>query len=250
MLDSAERFARTELLLGKRALKKLSKARIAVFGLGAVGSFAVEALARSGVGAFFLVDFDQVRYSNFNRQLLATESSLGMLKAESAACRISQINPYCEVKVSAVFASLENLSSLFAWKPDIVIDAIDSLGPKSELISYCIRHNITIISSMGSGARTNPFSVRVGDISEVRACPLARRLRKRLKKKGINKGVCCIYSLQQPVKNAGEQRQEKEFYERGRKRNPVGTLCYMSGIFGLTIAYEVIRRTVSSQLIT
>ena len=245
-----ERFSRVELLLGAQALRKFAKAKVAVFGLGAVGSFAVEALARSGVGNFLLVDFDQVRRSNFNRQLCALESNLGRLKAEAAAQRVRQVNPSCKVRTAAVFAGPENLSALLSPRPDVVIDAIDSLGPKAGLITYCATNKIPLISSMGSGGKTDPFSIRAGDIRDAGACPLARRLRKLLKKKGFAGGLRCVYSLQRQQKCKRQARGEEEFYERGRKRVPVGTLCYMSGIFGLIVSYEAMRMLGCAPLLT
>lgn len=228
-------------MLGEKTLKRLRKARVAVFGLGAVGSFAAEAMARSGVSQFVLVDFDRVRYSNFNRQLLALESTVGKLKVELQRKRILEINPRCEVKAFSVFAQPKNFGVLLTPRPDVVIDAIDSLGPKVALIAYCLSEKIPLVSSLGSGAKTDPFSVTAGDISEVRNCALGRRVRKELRrKKNIFEGFCCVYSTQPPLKSCPAKK-EKEFYKRGRERSPVGTVSYMAGIFGLVAAYEAMR---------
>ncbi|MFH1857252.1 MAG: tRNA threonylcarbamoyladenosine dehydratase [Candidatus Omnitrophota bacterium] len=243
------RFIRTKQLIGADALGKIKKLKVAVFGLGAVGSFAVEMLARSGVGEFLLIDFDEIRLTNFNRQLLALESTLGKLKTEAARDRILDINPYCKVIVHSDFAAAENIDTLLTPRPDIIIDAIDSLNPKTELISFCFLEKIPFVSSMGSGGRTNPFSVKTADISEVRNCPLAKRLKKRLNKKGIEKGVLCVYSAQKPID--GEpvvEAETEEFYQRGRKRNPIGTISYMPGIFGLVIGYEALNLVIKPRL--
>jgi len=246
-LVGMEKFIRVEQLLGKKATRLLSCSSVAIFGLGAVGSFAAEALARSGVGRFDLVDFDEVHYSNFNRQLLALESTLGRPKAELARERILEINPDCKVVSHIVFAGPENFSRLLSPGPSVVIDAIDSLGPKADLLEFCLKAGIPVVSSMGSGARTDPFSVRLGDIAEVRVCPLARRLKKRLKKKGISKGICCVYSQQATLKNRIAPRKEAGELLRGRERVPVGTLAYMSGIFGLIAAYAAMEIMLSRQ---
>jgi len=235
-----ERFIRLEQLLGKKELRKLAKARVAVFGLGAVGSFAVEALARSGVGEFSLVDFDEIRHSNFNRQLYALESNLGRLKAEVARERVLGINPACKVSAHADFAAADNLDRLLASHPDLVVDAIDSVNPKTELVAYCVSKKIPIVSSMGAGAKTNPFLIKTGDISESSTCPLARRLRKRLRRKGIGGGIRCVYSVEEPVKKRAAVREE-EFHPRGRQRQPVGTISYLTGMFGLMVAYEAMK---------
>jgi tRNA threonylcarbamoyladenosine dehydratase len=241
----AERFVRTEQLIGSLSLERLARSKIAVFGLGAVGSYSVEFLARSGVGNFVLVDFDQVRYSNFNRQILALEPGIGELKVKLQAERLREINPRCKIKEYPVFAGPENFSTFLSPKPAIVVDAIDSVGPKVELLGFCCTHEIPVISSLGSGAKTDPFSVRVGDISEVRKCALGSRVRKELRrKKKITRGIRCVYSTQPPLKTSPVQ-SEEEFYHRGRKRAPVGTISYMTGIFGSVVAYEVIRAITS-----
>ncbi|MDD5217497.1 MAG: tRNA threonylcarbamoyladenosine dehydratase [Candidatus Omnitrophica bacterium] len=236
-----ERFTRTEQLLGTNALRKLAQARVAVFGLGAVGSFAVEALARAGIGRFVLVDFDRIRHSNFNRQLFALESNLGKAKAELARARILEINPECQVDIHPVFAGPENFAELLNPRPDMVLDAIDSLTPKVGLISYCVSEGLPLIASMGAGAKLDPLAVRLGDISEVKACFFAKRLKSVLKKKGIRAGVRCVYSLEKPMKSRMPAKKEPGEYARGRERVPVGTIAYMPAIFGLVAASDVIR---------
>ncbi|MDD5020406.1 MAG: tRNA threonylcarbamoyladenosine dehydratase [Candidatus Omnitrophica bacterium] len=240
MGNSSSRFSRTDLLLGKGVVRRFERSHVAVFGLGAVGSFAVEALTRSGVGALTLIDFDEVRPTNINRQLFALESTLGKPKAEVARKRVLDINPRCQVMAQHVFAGPENLNELLNPVPDAVIDAIDSLNPKTELLKFCVECGIPIVSSMGACDKTDPFCIRVGDISSTSVCPLARRIRKRLKKNGIQKGITCVYGTQKPYGTLGEEGDE-EMFVRGRKRTPRGSISYMTGMFGLVAAYEVLR---------
>ncbi len=169
-----ERFIRLEQLLGKNALDRLSAARVAVFGLGAVGTYALEALTRSGVGEFILVDFDVVRPSNFNRQLLALEGNLGKYKVALAGERVLQIDPQAKVTAYGEFAAQENFARFLTPAPDIVIDAIDSVNPKAQLIAYCLQSRLPFISAMGAGMRLDPLAVRVGDLGDIHSCSLAR----------------------------------------------------------------------------
>ncbi len=244
----SDRFVRVEQLLGTKQLSKLKKSKVAIFGLGAVGSFALESMVRSGIGEFILVDFDEVKESNFNRQLLALETDLGKPKVELAKARILEINPECKVVVYNDFACIDNLNKILDCNVDIVVDAIDSLNPKTELLAYCVEKNITIISSMGAAAKTDPFSIRIGDISETKNCALARRLRKRLKKRNISSGIECVYSEQLPLKSSVAVNKEKETFKRGRERNPIGTIAYMSGMFGLMVGYVVIQKILGEKI--
>ncbi|MFB3918982.1 MAG: ThiF family adenylyltransferase [Candidatus Velamenicoccus archaeovorus] len=240
MKEDPGRFSRTALLLGKDAVHRFKQSSVAVVGLGAVGSFALEALARAGVGFFSLIDFDEVKPTNFNRQLFALESTLGKSKTKVACERVLDINPHCQVVAQQVFAGSENLSELLDPAPDAVIDAIDSLNPKTELLKFCVIHGIPVVSSMGACDKTDPFCIRVADISETRICPLARRIRKRLKKNGIHEGIACVYGIQNPRGTLGEEGDE-EILRRGRKRTPRGSIGYMTGMFGLVAAYEVLK---------
>ena len=242
----SERFIRTEQLLGKAALDKLAKARVAVFGLGAVGSYAVEALARLGIGTFILVDFDVVRLSNFNRQLLALEKNIGKYKVELARERILEINPAAQVFAFNEFAAKENFDKFFALSPDMTLDCIDSLNPKACLIEYCLRNRIKFFSSMGAGMRVDLFSVRTGFLSQVKACPLAKTLRKKLKKKGVSAEVPSVYSLEIPAKSKIAVKKEEDFYKRGRQRVPVGTISYIPAMFGLSLAQETVKDILGS----
>lgn len=242
------RFGRAELLLGPRNMARLRRARVAVFGLGAVGSYAVEALARAGVGFLRLVDCDVIRLSNFNRQLYALESALGRPKAEVARERVLAINPECEVDARPVFADAKNAAALLENPLDAAIDAIDALGPKIELISAAVAAGVPVVSCMGAATRTDPAAVRVADIAETVACPLARFTRKKLRKRGITSGVRCVFSTEpsrlKPVPAGGVDAEE---FLRGRRRGVLGSLSYMTGIFGLTAAAEALRIILGAQ---
>jgi len=234
------RFARTELLLGRQGLERLRRTHVAVIGLGAVGSYAVEGLARAGIGRLTVVDFDVVRHSNINRQLYALESTIGRRKADLAVERVRDINPSCIAEGLALFMDSGTIAGVIALKPDFAIDAIDSLGPKVQVLSALAAAGIRTVSSMGAATRTDPSLVRVGDISETEGCPLARLVRKRLRKLGIERGIRCVYSLEPPGAVGDAGCDDDPVLPRGRKRRPLGSLSCLTGIFGLTAAAEVI----------
>ncbi|MEI7751744.1 MAG: tRNA threonylcarbamoyladenosine dehydratase, partial [Candidatus Omnitrophota bacterium] len=183
-----------ELLLGKEKVERLKKAFVVVIGIGAVGSYATEALARAGVRHLRLVDFDTIKITNFNRHILAITPNLGKLKAEAAKERIAQINPHCKVEVVNEFAAEETMARIVEGAPDLVLDAVDSLNPKVQILAYCHEKKIPVISSMGAALRMNIFSIKAGDLFKTTGCPLARYVRSRLRRRGIKKGIFCIYS--------------------------------------------------------
>lgn len=240
------RFLRTEMLLGPEAMNKLKKARVAVFGLGAVGSYAVEGLARSGIGHLRLIDFDIVKGSNINRQLYATTSTIGRFKTELAVARVKDINPDCRVEPVNLFVNSESVAEPFDMDFDVVIDAIDSLSPKVALITEAVNRGLFIVSSMGAATRTDPLLIRAGDISETKVCPLAKIVRKRLKDNGITKGVRCIYSIEPDKKRSNTSdipdtlEEEKDSLGKGRQRKPLGSLSVLTGMFGLIAAREAL----------
>ena len=258
---STEQFARTELMLGRDALKRLQNSCVLVAGLGAVGSYAVEALARSGVGRFRLVDFDVVQPSNINRQLFATWATIGRLKADVAKERIASINPAAQVETRQVLINDKTLPTLFAddWAspPDFVVDAIDSLGPKVALIAEVTRRGLPLISSMGAALRFDASLVQVGRLTDVSHCPLSAQVRKRLRRFDINTdAVRCVYSPE-PIRDrmraapSGSDGLERVAPAApldatnvdsppGRPRNSLGSLSTIVGIFGLMIAHEVV----------
>jgi len=241
-----KRFARTEMLLGSQAMARLRNSRVAVVGLGAVGSYAVEGLARSGIGHIRIVDFDEVRASNINRQLYALDSTLGRPKVDIAVDRILDINPDCRVDARREFVDASTAPSILDPPVDVLIDAIDIVSSKVELLSALAGSGIYVISSMGAASRIDPGLIRVGDISETEACPLARRVRKLLKRRGIATGIKCIYSIEPPgtagadAGPSGQIDEAEEVLVRGRKGAPIGSFSCLTGIFGLVAAREAI----------
>ncbi len=240
-----DRFVRTRLLLGDAAVDTLEKALVVVVGLGAVGSYACEALARCGVGGLRLVDFDTVRPSNINRQLYALGSTVGRRKADLAAERVRDINPACRVEALPLFVDASNLADVLAGRPAAVIDAIDSLGPKVALLEGAVQAGLFTVSSMGAASRLDFSKIRVGDLSETDVCPLARRIRKELKKRGVTTGVRCVYSIESvpaPAKELGLEAAaaDPEPHQRGRPRKPLGSLSFLTGMFGLIAGREVV----------
>jgi tRNA threonylcarbamoyladenosine dehydratase len=240
------RFCRTELLIGKEAAKKLARSHVMVIGLGAVGSYATEGLARAGIGHISIVDFDVVRLSNFNRQLYALEQNLGRSKVDVAMERIAQINPRCVVSPLRMFVDGKTADVLFEHNPDIIIDAFDSLSPKAHFMAACVKAGRSLISCLGSASRLDPFSLRIGDISETMNCPLARMIRKKLHKLGVKEGIRCVFSIEPPRKSAVGPVAEEDDYRRGRARRPIGSISYVVGIVGLMAAGDAITQIISS----
>jgi tRNA A37 threonylcarbamoyladenosine dehydratase len=235
---TSDLFERTALRIGSDGLARLRGAFVCVAGLGAVGSYAVEALARAGVGRLRVVDSDRVRRSNRNRQLYALESTAGRPKAEVARERILDIHPACQVEALPLFVGAGTLEAVLAGPPDAVIDAIDSCGPKGELIAGAVARGVPVLSSMGAATRTDPSQIRAGDLFKARNCPLARLLRKRLRRRGIVRGVRCVYSLEAPSRCA--EREIPDAAWRGRPRDVLGSLPTIPGMFGLWLAHEAI----------
>ncbi len=235
-------FSRSELLLGEAALARLGASRVTMFGLGGVGSFAVEALARAGVGHLRLVDHDVVGPSNLNRQLFALRSTLGHPKAEVAAARVRDINPDCEVDPRVAFIHTDTLPGLLTPRPDMMVDAIDSMACKVALLRAAHESGIPVITAMGAGGRLDSSRLLVGDLGDTRMCPLAARVRKELRKVGITEGIRCVYSLE-PADNkrAADPADIEPHRGPGRQRRPVGTISYMPAIVGLKVAEEVLR---------
>ena len=235
-------FARTEQLLGPERLEKLAASRVAIFGLGGVGSFAVEALARAGVGHIRLVDHDVVNLSNVNRQIFALHSTVGTPKVEVAAARVRDINPNCDVDVGRAFIHYDTLPELLEPDVDVVVDAIDSVTCKVALLHTAHQRGIAIVSSMGAGGRLDASQSLVGDLSETQICPLAAVMRNRLKKVGITTGIRCVFTLE-PAQNKlpANPLDADQHVGPGRKRRPLGTISFMPALFGLRVAEETIR---------
>ena len=235
-----DQYSRTELLLGKDAMAKLRASRVAVFGLGGVGGYVVEALARSGVGALDLVDHDEISLSNLNRQLLATHSSIGKSKAAAAAQRVQDIDPTIQVTVHETFY-LPDTASLFDFTQyDYIVDAIDTVTGKLALVQQAKEAGAPIISSMGTGNKLDPTRFQVADISETSVCPLARIMRKECKKRGIGK-LKVVYSTEEPFSpapDAGDS--ESRELPQGRRTLP-GSVAFVPSVAGLILAGEVIK---------
>lgn len=244
------RFSRIEKMIGADGLHKLKGSFVVVVGLGAVGSYCVEGLARAGVGRLRLVDFDEVRASNINRQLYALESTVGKAKTEVAAGRVADINPKCQVETMRCFFDDATADAVLAGSPDLVIDAIDSVAPKTHLLAELVARGIPVISSMGAALRTDPTLVRTGPLSQVKNCPLARLVRKRLRKRGLSVEFACVYSTESvhdlpddAVSEAGDA--SEETLRRGRVRRTLGSLPTLTGIFGLTAANLAIKTLIA-----
>lgn len=231
---------RTELLFGKEKLNKLKQANVLIVGLGGVGAYAAEQLCRAGIGKMTLVDGDVVDTTNRNRQLPALISNTGKPKAEVLAARFRDINSNIEITVVNDFITDEKTVELLKSQSfDYVIDAIDTLSPKVFLIYHAVQIGLPVVSSMGAGGKTNPEKVQIADISKSHHCKLAKVIRKRLSKIGVNKGVKVVYSSEETDKNA--VRAEDGIY----KKSVVGTISYMPPIFGCFISSVVIRDLVS-----
>lgn len=232
-----------ELLLGKKKVERIKKAFVVVLGIGAVGSYATEALVRAGVGRLRLVDFDTIKPTNFNRHLLAITPNLGKLKAEAAKERIAQINPHCKVEVLNEFAAEETMERITEGRLDLVIDAVDSLNPKVQILAYCHKKKIPVISSMGAALRMDIFSIKAGDLFKTTGCPLARNVRSRLRRQGIDRGIFCIYSdtpiSEEPIEKTRILNEEQD-NDRGRRRHKLGSTPTVTGAFGLAVAHHAL----------
>lgn len=226
------RFIRTQMLLGEEALKKLKESRVAVFGIGGVGGYCVEALARSGVGAIDLIDNDVICLSNLNRQIIATNKTLGQYKVDVATERIAGINPECAVKAHKLFFTPETAAMLDFSGYDYVIDAIDTVTGKLQIIETAKRLNIPVISCMGTGNKLDPTAFTVADISETSVCPLARVMRRELKKRGID-NLKVVFSKEQP------QTHEKTLQVNGK--TAPASCAFVPPVAGLIAAAEVIK---------
>ena len=234
-------FARTEQLLGPQAYERLTQARVAIYGLGGVGSFACEALARAGVGHIRLVDHDVVNPSNLNRQLFGLRSTLGLPKVDVAAARIRDINPDCVVEARRAFLNNDSVEGLLEPPLDVIVDAIDSVNAKTALLQTALEQGIPVISSMGAGGRRDGGQIHVGDLFKTHHCPLAAILRKRLRHRGIHEGIRCIYSTELCLNTLPPNPIDVDAQDGpGRARTPLGTLSYMPALFGLRVAQEVI----------
>lgn len=229
-------FSRTELLIGADALNKIKETKVCIAGLGGVGSYAAEALARAGIEHFILIDFDTIGASNLNRQLLATLDTIGMDKITLMQQRIASINKEAKLECHRSFLDESNRKEL-CFPADYVIDAIDSLGPKIGLLEDLALGKRRFISIMGAGNRLDATKIHLDKISKSYNCPLARRVRKFLRRRGIKLDFPCVYSSELPLRTHDEVESNDELIiERGRKREPIGSISYMPAIMGMMAA--------------
>lgn len=231
-----EQFLRTQMLLGEEAITRLQRARVAVFGLGGVGGYTVEALARAGIGALDLIDNDTISVSNLNRQILATHSTIGMQKTEAARQRVLDINPEAEIRTFSIFFTPETADSFDFSRYDYVVDAIDTVTGKLCLAERAFAAGTPIISCMGTGNKLDPSRFEVADISKTSMCPLARVMRKELAKRGI-RHMKVVYSREEALTPTGW---EAEAAAIGKRQIP-GSISFVPGAAGLILAGEVIR---------
>ncbi len=229
-------YERTHILLGDDGLMRLRQAHVLVAGLGGVGSFAAEALARAGIGQLTLVDHDTVAPTNLNRQLPALHTTIGRKKLAVMCERIAQINPACTLHPLDRFIRPEDMEELLAPRPDYVVDAIDSLNCKTALVEQAWRLGLGVVSSMGAGGKLDPTRLRVSDLQETEVCPLARNMRKRLKKRGVGQGVQVVWSDESSAPPLPPQPTD-----HGRDRAVNGTISYLPALFGLTLAGLVVN---------
>ena len=242
-----EEFSRTEKLIGAGALERLAAARVAVFGVGGVGGYVVEALARGGVGALDLIDDDTVKLSNINRQIIALHSTLGQYKVDVAAERVADISPSCKVTTYRKFFLPENAGDFDFSLYDYVVDAIDTVSGKIALVEACGKAGVPVISAMGAGNKLDPAAFEVADISKTSVCPLARVMRRELGLRGI-KHLKVVYSKEPPIRPAQETdsfeeapRAEDDPAARHEKKRPPGSCSFVPPVCGLIIAGEVIK---------
>ncbi len=222
------------MLFGKKAMQKLASARVAVFGIGGVGGYVVEALARSGVGALDLIDNDTVSLTNINRQIIATLETVGKYKVDIAAQRVKEINPDCAITAHKIFYLPETACEIDFINYDYIVDAIDTVAGKLAIIEKAHNCGVRVISCMGTGNKTDPMAFRVADINQTSVCPLARVMRRELKKRGIT-ALKVVYSREEPLKpleNSGEASQRREI---------PASCAFVPSVAGLIIAGEVIK---------
>jgi tRNA A37 threonylcarbamoyladenosine dehydratase len=242
------RFDRLERLVGSEGLQRLKQASVAVVGIGGVGSYAVEALARAGIGRLTLIDFDTIAPSNINRQIHALEPTIGRPKVQVMAERCLAINPEAEVRPLQVFYSAETDDELLAGGYDYLLDCIDSITAKLHLIESCRKRGIPVISAMGAANKLDPTLIRVADLAHTQKCRMARIIRKELGRRGIRRDVRVIYSLEEfrplagsPDTAAPDSDASSPESASARQRVTLGSSSYIPPIFGLTMAGEVIR---------
>lgn len=230
-------FSRTELILGKENVNKIRQSKVAVFGLGGVGSFVVEGLARAGVENFILIDNDTISITNLNRQLFALNSTIGKNKVDVAKARILDINLNAKVEIHKEFV-IDNFDNILDKSTNYIVDAIDTISAKINLVQKAKEINVPIISSMGTGNKLDPTKLEVTDIKKTSICPVAKILRKELKNRNIDK-LKVVYSTETPILPNKEV--QKEYIEYGENERTPGSVSFVPSVAGLIIAGEVIK---------
>lgn len=231
-------FSRNELAIGKEGLELLKNSSVAILGVGGVGSFAVEALARSGVGRLILVDKDDVDITNINRQIHALLSTIGQPKVDLMKERIKDINPECEVIALKMFYTEDTYEEFFSYQPDFVIDASDTISYKIHLMKECLKRNIPMISSMGAANKMDPTRFKIADISKTHTDPIAKVIRTRLKKEGIKKGIPVVFSDESPIviREDVRQRVGNDQSEIRKAKMPPSSNAFVPSVAGLIMA--------------
>ena len=234
----SDQFTRTKLLIGKEGIKKLKESKVAIFGIGGVGSYVVEGLVRSGIENFILIDNDKVDITNLNRQIIATTKTLGKSKVEVAKERILEINPSAKVEIYEEFFNQDS-QNILDNSTNYIVDAIDTVSSKIELVVRANKLNIPIISSMGTGNKLDPTKFEVTDIYKTEVCPLAKVMRKELKNSGIER-LKVVYSKEKPIVPKIDKLTEQFVTKQGKKQTP-GSISFVPSVAGLIIAGEVIK---------
>ena len=242
-MSNPDRFDRLNLLVGEAGVARLKQSSVAVFGLGGVGSYAVEALVRGGIGRLTLIDFDKIDITNCNRQLHAHDGTIGQPKALVMAERCRAINPEVQVEPLQAFYSQENSDELLERGYDYVLDCIDHITAKIHLIETCVARQLPIISSMGAANKLDPTRILIADLADTNKCRLARVLRRELRRRGVSSGVKTVYSTEEfkPLTDGRRENAETEAGHYQAQRAPLGSSSVIPPLFGLTMTGEVIR---------
>lgn len=238
-------FDRLKLLIGEEKLKSLNQKTVAIFGLGGVGSYVVEGLARSGIENFVIIDNDKIDVTNINRQIIATTKTIGRFKVDVAEERIKEINPNVKVIKYAEFVGKENENiELFdsIKNVDYIVDAIDTVSSKIRIIEFAKAHNIPVISALGTGNKLDPTKLKLADIYDTKICPLAKVMRKELKKRGIT-SLDVVYSEEEPIKILDDSREAESSKENNDDKSvkSIGSIAYVPSVAGLFICYKIVR---------
>lgn len=236
-------FSRTELLLGSSALERLAASRVAVFGVGGVGGYVCEALARTGVGYLDLIDSDTVAVSNINRQIIATTKTVGQYKTDAMEARILDINPAAKITKHNCFFLPETAADFPFNQYDYVVDAVDTMSAKLALVTHCHAAGVSIICAMGAGNKLDPTGFQVADLAKTKMDPLARVMRRELKKRGIHH-LKVVYSEEPPIPTAGAEQEDPD--HPGRRSTP-GSVAFVPSVMGLILAGEVVKDLIKAE---